>query len=511
MKTADASLDVPASGKFVGIWIRVSTEDQAKGESPQHHEARARHYAASKGWIVKEVYDLAGVSGKAVMDHPEAQRMLRDVKRGHISALIFSKLARLARNTKELLEFADLFRELNADLVSLQESLDTSTPSGRFFYTLIAALAEWERAEIASRVQSSVAIRAKLGKPINGTAPYGYQWKDKKLVIHPTEAPVRKLAYELYMKHRRKHRVSSLLNEMGHRTRTKSRWSDVGVGRILTDWSAKGVYRYNVYRMTGTWEREVKDESEWGVVQCEPLVSETLWNEVNQTLETQRQSRAKRPGPKPVHLFAGLVYCHCGSPKKMYVRTSTGKYLCEKCHNKIPVADLEAVFVDELKAVFTDKKRLTDQLAAGRKNLGEKEQLIAVQQQEIQKVRDEMAKTHRLYLDGQIPIEEFGNYHKPLAERLTQLQTDLPRLQAEVDYLKIHTVSAEAVRDEADDLYSNWPRLPLENKRRVIEGIVDKIVIGKDEIEITFSSSNPLEEMTKNQQGMMAGFAAAHG
>ena len=51
--------------KPVGIWIRVSTEDQAKGESPEHHEERAKSYAKSRGWQVKEVYDLAGQSGKA--------------------------------------------------------------------------------------------------------------------------------------------------------------------------------------------------------------------------------------------------------------------------------------------------------------------------------------------------------------------------------------------------------------------------------------------------------------
>jgi site-specific DNA recombinase len=56
------SLDLTQQGKKpIGIWIRVSTEEQAQGESPQHHELRARHYAAARDW---EVYDLAGVSGK---------------------------------------------------------------------------------------------------------------------------------------------------------------------------------------------------------------------------------------------------------------------------------------------------------------------------------------------------------------------------------------------------------------------------------------------------------------
>ena len=53
--------------KRVGIWIRVSTEDQAKGESPEHHEKRGRYYAEAKGWNVKEIYRLDAISGKSVM------------------------------------------------------------------------------------------------------------------------------------------------------------------------------------------------------------------------------------------------------------------------------------------------------------------------------------------------------------------------------------------------------------------------------------------------------------
>src|SRR6266404_5001529 len=205
-----------AQKKPVGIWIRVSTDDQAQGESPEHHEQRARSYAKSRAWQVKEVYDLAGQSGKAVMQNPEAKRMMKDIERGHITGLVFSKLARLSRNRRELEDFSDFFRKHEADLISLSEAIDTSTAGGRMFFHLLGVFAQWEREEITERVNASVLTRAKLGKSINGSAPYGFEWKDRKLVLKPEEAPIRRKAYELFHEHRRKGKVAKLLNLAGH-------------------------------------------------------------------------------------------------------------------------------------------------------------------------------------------------------------------------------------------------------------------------------------------------------
>ncbi len=107
------------TAKSVGIWIRVSTEEQAQGDSPQHHEIRARGYAEAKGWTVCELYNLAGVSGKSVMDHHECRRMMDDIRAKRITGLIFSALFRLCRNKRELEDFAEFFRANEADMISI--------------------------------------------------------------------------------------------------------------------------------------------------------------------------------------------------------------------------------------------------------------------------------------------------------------------------------------------------------------------------------------------------------
>lgn len=159
-------------------------------------------------------------------------------------------------------------------------------------------------------------------KSTGGIAPLGYRWQDGKLVIDEQEASIRKLIYELFLKHRRKKTVAKLLNDLGYRTRNGALFSDTTIDRLLRDTTAKGF--------------RVSDGTE---IKVEPIVTVELWERANNLLGT-KQSKPS------VQLFAGIAFCQCGG--KMIVPSNLAKYVCLDCRHKIPIDDLEEIFVSQL-------------------------------------------------------------------------------------------------------------------------------------------------------------------
>ncbi len=485
--------------KRVGIWVRVSTEFQVKDDSPEHHEQRARHYAAARGWEVIEVYRLEAVSGKTVMEHGETKRMLKDIQTGRISAIVFSKLARLARNTRELLDFSELFRRADADMISLAENIDTSSPSGRLFFTIIAAMAEWERAEIAERVAASVPIRAKLGKPLGGAAPYGYAWRGKELVIDEHESPVRRLMYELFTEYRKKGTVAKKLNAMGYRTRNGSEFTDTTIGRLLHDSTAKGIRVANYTKSLGDGKKWVmKPESEWVTVTCPAIVPEELWEECSQILR-QQEEKNKRAAKPAVHLFSGILYCGCGG--KMYVYADGNKYTCSKCRKtRIELGDIEEIYYENLKGFLLTEEHIESFLSKAEEIITEKERQLATLGQERKRLKDEMDKTMQLYFAGQIPKDGFAVYYNPLDVQLKQIENTIPDIQAEIDFLRIEQLNGDTIITEAKNLADQWVEMNKDTKRQIVEQITERITIEGDEIRFKFSYNPAYFQNAENDQ-----------
>jgi site-specific DNA recombinase len=459
-------------------------------------------YAEMKGWEIREVYHLEAVSGKAVLGHPEAKRMLEDVRRGRITGLIFSQLFRLGRNTRELLEISDFFAKHSADLISLAESIDTSTPIGRMYYTLTAAMGQCDREMTAARVAASVPIRAKLGKPLGGAGPFGYHWVEKKLVPHPDEAPVRLLIYNLFLEHRRLKTVARLMNEAGYRTRSSTKFTDTTIRRLIEDPTAKGLRRANYTKSTGDKKHWVpKPKEEWVWLEVPAIVDEETWETANRILTERKRAPATRPAKKVVHPFAGYAFCICG--EKMYVPYKSAKYTCAACRNKIPIVDLDSVFRERLRQFAVSEDEIRAYAAKGDEVLQEKERLLETLTRERVKVVAEMDRIYHLYIDDQLASEGFGERYKPQEDRRREIDDELPRLQGEIDFLKIEHMTGTEIAAGAQDLYGRWPEMTSEEKRMLVETFVRRVTVGKDEISfhLYYYPLSPPEMAAKRQRG----------
>ena len=267
---------------------------------------------------------------------------------------------------------------------------------------------------------------------------------------------------------------------------------------MIQDPIAKGMRRANYTKNVGDGFWELKPEEEWVWLPIEPIVSTEVW--IGATRCFPIAGRRRPPGRRPVNLFSGITFCHCGP--KMYVPSNTPKYVCWTCRNKIPVVDLEAIYVEQLKGFFLSADDIAAEMQKADCNITEKEKLVDVLRREQDKVAEEIKRIYRLYSEGGLTADGFGRFYRPLEKRQNQLEEEIPRLQADIDVLKINQVSSETIMAEAKDLYGRWPHLSREEKQRIIESITEKIVIGEGDMSISLCYLPSSEEMTKWQRGL---------
>jgi site-specific DNA recombinase len=241
----------------------------------------------------------------------------------------------------------------------------------------------------------------------------------------------------------------------------------------------------------------LKPEHDWIHTPVEPIVSEELWQRCNDLLEARRTTQT-RPGKRPVQLFAGVVICVCG--KKMYVPSNTPKYVCTACRNKIPVVDLEGIFIDELKGYLLSPGRIADYLSKANETVSEKTKLVDTLRSELAKVAEEAQKTHKLYLEGALTVPQFKEIYQPLDTRRHQIEEEIPRAEAEIDLLNVNRLSRDYIMAEANDLYARWPKMNLEDRRRIVELLLKDIKIGRGEISLNLYYLPGFEDMANKQR-----------
>lgn len=155
-------------------YIRISTTDQNT----------ARQEVLMKELGVEQVY-IDRMSGKNT-DRPELKRMMNFVREG--DEVIVESISRFARNTRDLLDLVEQLTSKGVEFISKKESIDTTTPTGKFMLTVFGAVAELEREYTLQRQKEGIAIAKGNGiykgrKPIerDNFASVVSLWKQEKI------------------------------------------------------------------------------------------------------------------------------------------------------------------------------------------------------------------------------------------------------------------------------------------------------------------------------------------
>jgi DNA invertase Pin-like site-specific DNA recombinase len=142
----------------VAIYARVSTQDQ----DPQMQLRELRSYAKHRAFTIAHEF-IDHVSG-ATSERPELSKLWQAARARKIDTVLVWKFDRFARSTKQLIDALEEFRHLGVDFISITEQIDTSSPMGKAMFTVISAIAEFERSLISERVRSGIAKARAQGK-----------------------------------------------------------------------------------------------------------------------------------------------------------------------------------------------------------------------------------------------------------------------------------------------------------------------------------------------------------
>jgi len=158
-----ADIEAARTGRRVAIYARVSTTDQ----HPQNQLDVLHAFADARGWRPTEFVDH-GVSG-AKERRPALDGLLAAVRVRKVDVVVCTKLDRLARSVHHLVALGKELEALGVDLVVLDQAIDTTTPSGRLLFHVLASIAEFERDLICDRVMAGIrrarAQGRRLGRP----------------------------------------------------------------------------------------------------------------------------------------------------------------------------------------------------------------------------------------------------------------------------------------------------------------------------------------------------------
>lgn len=505
----------------IAIYARKSVfrEDSISIESQIEmcvYEARGEEY---------KVYQDNGFSGKDT-DRPAFQQMLTDIQNGRINKVIVYKLDRISRSVLDFSEMIQMFQRYRVDFISATEHFDTASPMGRAMLNICIVFAQLERETIQQRITDAYASRSKKGFYMGGTIPYGYSKIPTVIdgvntsMYEPLldEANDIRLIYELYS--RPSATLGDVLRELVARDLSPNKrgkhWNTARLSEMMRNpvYTSNDpmIYRFfkeqksnvvnppeqydgtkSLYLFSGSnTNRKTWDLSGQNVVIAPHIgiVEPAVWLACRRKLLANHQVRDCKPKNS---FLAGKVKCgYCGHAICVRYRANNGRtprirYFIDSgrdmraCTQKLPtihVEEFEGMMVERIREKLS---RLTIQ--SHRSETEETESAVA----ELNcKICDIDCKIDKL-LDTLAAENNDTVTKRYINEKIRQLDEEKRALSDETERLRIERENKfTADVPELTDVMSHWEKLTFEEKRDVVELLINKITVYKDKVEINW-------------------------
>ncbi len=440
-----------------GIYVRISDDKEGAGLGVARQEKDCRARAERLGMPVARVYvdnDLSAYQRRTV--RREYQQMMRDLRAGIITVVIVWHLDRLYRQPRELEDMIELCEDGSRQVVSCWGEYDLSNSDAVFHARIMVAHANKSSADTARRVRRVIADRQAKGLPATtgGARPFGYS-ADRMQLVEGEAAALRDAA-ERVLAGEPLRSICLDLNARGLRTTKGHLWSTVRLRDLLLSLRIAGMLDSpTTGRIRAAWPA---------------IVSEAQHARLRAIL-TDPARRTNRGAPRRF-LLSGILRCGECAEKliaKQGPRSTSGNrpttYSCaireHKGCGRVTVVQHHA---DDhiVKAVFAalDSVRVPEEQPVGSTGAAVKE-LVSDQEQ-----LDELA---ALYAAQQISAREWMEARAPIARRIAE-RSQLVANDTASTPARTYAGRAATLRDE-------WPSLRLEQRRAVIESVLDHVVV----------------------------------
>ena len=329
--------------KIAGLYIRVSTEDQAReGFSLPEQEKRLRAMCEYKGYEIYKVYKDAGISAKTGNKRPAFEELLQDIKDKKCNTIVVLKLDRLTRSVYDWENIIKFLEENNAYLDCVNDDINNTNANGKMISRILMSVSQQEIERTSERTKVGLSGAIKAGH-IPAIAPLGYKHVDRLLVPDPLTKNIIIRIFNLYFEGCTYVKIAKIYNE--EKVLGKTNWRDTTILKIISKEIYKGDYVSGKRSGNSVYYENV----------VEPLVSKELW----ENCQVQKKKNSRNYMRTQTYLFLQKLKCpKCG---KILAGGATHKtkndkwyfyYRCEDCKNNIKENKIEEAIMHILNDVF---------------------------------------------------------------------------------------------------------------------------------------------------------------